>query len=172
MMRFAAGASYGLQRSSRFCELTSEASCLFFFFQILTLYSTSLLTLAILQAYLTTHDPTAPWTPSRTCELPGPPGNSPPPARHGPHHALNRNRGATASWWLADPVDAVHARTPCARPCPPHDPTAPWTPSRTSELPVPGGDSPPPARHVRCLRFLCALHSGVCSHPKPLLPSG
>ena len=33
MVRFTAGASYGLQRSSRYCELTSEASCLFFFFK-------------------------------------------------------------------------------------------------------------------------------------------
>jgi hypothetical protein len=33
-------------------------------------------------------------------------------------------------------------------------------------------NSPPGARHVRCLRFLCALHAGVCSHPKPVpIPS-
>jgi hypothetical protein len=75
------------------------------------------------------------------------------------HHQLTTDHTASsttterlrppASWWLADPLDAVHAHTPspCARRCLPHDPTAPWTPSRTSKLRVPGGDSPPPARH-------------------------
>jgi hypothetical protein len=91
MVRFTAGASYGLQRTSRYCKLTSDASCLFPFFSNLV-YSTSLLTLAILQVYLTTHDPTAPWTANRTYKLPGPPGNSPSPARHGPHRVLNRIR--------------------------------------------------------------------------------
>ena len=46
-----------------------------------------------------------------------------------------------------DPAGAVCVPTECALLCPPRDPTAPWTPSRACRLPVPGGDSPPPASY-------------------------
>ncbi len=49
------------------------------------------------------HDPTVPWTASRTCRLPGPPGGSPSSACHGPHHALNRTGVAADRLTLCAP---------------------------------------------------------------------
>ncbi len=83
-------------------------------------------------------DPTAPWTPSRACRLPVPGGSSPPPAGNGPQHAFNRIRVACAGWGLPDVVGTVE----CALLCPPHDPTAPWTPSSTCRLSASGRRQP------------------------------
>jgi hypothetical protein len=55
------------------------------------------------------------------------------------------HQGGWCRWWLLDVVGAMSVHTECALLCPSQDPTTPWTPVRTCRLPVPGGDSPPPA---------------------------
>ncbi len=67
------------------------------------------------------HDPTAPWTPGRTCRLPGPPGNSPAAACHGPHHALNRTGVA---------ADRLTLCAPCMSTVPVQCRACPMTPPR------------------------------------------
>jgi hypothetical protein len=67
------------------------------------------------------HGPTAPWTPGRTCRLPGPPGDSPPAACHGPHHALNRTGVATGRLTLYAPcMSTVPVQCGACPMTPPH----------------------------------------------------
>ena len=70
------------------------------------------------------HDPIAPWTASRTCRLPGPPGNSPPAAHHGPHHVLNRTGVA---------ADRLPLCAPCASTVPVQCGACPMTPPRDGQ---------------------------------------
>ena len=121
------------------------------------------------------HDPTVPWTSSRTSRLPGPPGNSPSSARHGSHHALNRNRVAAdrltlyALYMPTVPVQcgacpmnpprhghrAEHAGYPC------HPRTAHHLSAMDHTTPstAPGGLLPAPCAPHVCPQSLCtAVH--------------
>ena len=96
--------------------------------------------------------------------------------------AMGHNTSSTAPGGLraADrDVGTVCVHSPCALPCPPHDPTTAWIPGRTCRLPVPGGDSPLPARHglhhalnrtrvPPCRRHVCPhFLRAVMSSPRP-----
>jgi hypothetical protein len=117
------------------------------------------------------HDPTARWTASRTCRLPGPPGDSPSPACHGPHHALNRTGVAADRLPLCAPCRSTVpvqcgacAMTPprhghragyAGYPCHPRTAHHQSATDHTTPLTAPGGLLPAACAPHVCPQSLC-----------------
>ena len=115
----------------------------------------------------TTDGPATPWTPGKTCRVLVLPGDSPPTQ---PRTAPRPQPHQGGFYRLPDDVGAVCAHT-CSAPCPPHDPSTAWKPGRACRLPVPGGDSPPPAYYgpqhaLNCIRVASPLTlQALCVSP-------